>query len=85
MISLAMIGEIQSLAKDDSPDMSAPRDALMKRLEEEARKEWLDEWGRGWRSSHHSPKYSPIRSWMIFISSLLSSPNLRIKRTVGTD
>jgi hypothetical protein len=29
------------LAKDDSPAMSAPRAALMKRLEEVATKDWL--------------------------------------------
>jgi len=31
---------IQTLAKDDSPDMSAPRAALLNRLEEVATKEW---------------------------------------------
>ena len=41
MISLAMMSLMQSLAKDDSPDMSAPRAALLKRLEEVASKEWL--------------------------------------------
>ena len=32
---------MQTLAKDDSPDMSTPRAALLKRLEEVATKEWL--------------------------------------------
>jgi hypothetical protein len=32
---------MQTLAKDNSPDMSAPRAALLKRLEEVAKKEWL--------------------------------------------
>ena len=32
---------MQTLAKDDSADMIAPRAALMKRLEEVATKEWL--------------------------------------------
>ena len=32
---------MQTFAKDDSPDMSAPRAALLKRLEEVATKEWL--------------------------------------------
>jgi len=40
-ISLAMMSLMQTLAKDDSPDMSAPRAALLKRLEEVATKEWL--------------------------------------------
>ena len=40
-ISLAMMSLMQSLAKDGSPDMSAPRAALLKRLEEVATKEWL--------------------------------------------
>lgn len=40
-ISLAMMSLMQTLAKDDSPDMSAPRATLMKRLEEVAAKEWL--------------------------------------------
>jgi hypothetical protein len=41
MISLAMMSRMQTLAKDDRPDMSAPRASLMKRLEEVASKEWL--------------------------------------------
>jgi hypothetical protein len=40
-ISLAMMSLMQTLAKDDSPNMSAPRAALLKRLEEVATKEWL--------------------------------------------
>ena len=40
-ISLAMMSLMQTLAKDDSPDMSTPRAALLKRLEEVATKEWL--------------------------------------------
>jgi hypothetical protein len=32
---------MQTLAKDDSADMSAPRAALLKRLEEVATKDWL--------------------------------------------
>ena len=40
-IPLAMMSLMQVLAKDDNPDMSAPREALMKRLEEVATKEWL--------------------------------------------
>ena len=40
-ISLAMMSLMQALAKDDSADMSAPRAALMKRLDEVATKEWL--------------------------------------------
>ena len=35
-ISLAMMSLMQTLAKDDSPEMSTPRDALLKRLEEVA-------------------------------------------------
>ena len=35
------VHESSWLAKDDSPDMSAPRAALLKRLEEVATKEWL--------------------------------------------
>jgi hypothetical protein len=41
-ISLAMMSLMQSLAKNDSPAMSAPRAALLKRLEEVAAKEWLE-------------------------------------------
>ncbi len=41
-ISPAMMSLMQTLAKDDSPDMSAPRAALPKRLEELAPKEWLE-------------------------------------------
>ena len=41
-ISLAMMSLMQTLAKDDSPDMTAPRAALLKRLEEVATKEWLE-------------------------------------------
>ena len=40
-ISLAITSLMQTLAKDDSPNMSAPRAALLKRLEEVATKEWL--------------------------------------------
>lgn len=40
-ISLAMISLMQTLAEDDSPAMSAPHTALMKRLEEVATREWL--------------------------------------------
>jgi len=40
-ISLAMMSLMQTLAKDASPDMSAPRASLLKRLEEVATKEWL--------------------------------------------
>jgi hypothetical protein len=32
---------MQTLAKDDSPDMSTPRAALLKRLVEVATKDWL--------------------------------------------
>ncbi len=41
VISLAMMSLMQALAKDDSPDMSAPRAALLKRLEDVATKDWL--------------------------------------------
>jgi hypothetical protein len=37
MMSLMM----QTLAKDTSPDISTPRAALLKRLEEVASKEWM--------------------------------------------
>jgi hypothetical protein len=40
-ISLAMMSMMQTLAQDDSPDMSAPRAALLKRLEDVATKDWL--------------------------------------------
>ena len=40
-ISLAMMSLMQTLAKDDGAEMSAPRAALIKRLEEVATKEWL--------------------------------------------
>lgn len=40
-ISLAMMSLMQTLAKDDSPDMNAPRAELLKRLEEVASTEWL--------------------------------------------
>lgn len=40
-ISLAMMSLMQTLANDDSPDISAPRAALLKRLDEVATKEWL--------------------------------------------
>lgn len=40
-ISLAMMSLMQTLVKDDSPGMSAPRAALMNRLEDVATKEWL--------------------------------------------
>ena len=40
-ISLTMMSLMQTLAKNDSPDMSAPRAALLKRLEEVATKDWL--------------------------------------------
>ena len=41
-ISLAMMSLMQTLATDDSADMSVPRAALMQHLEEVATKEWLD-------------------------------------------
>ena len=41
LISLAMMSLMQTLAKDDSPDMSAPRAALIKQLEEVATKDWM--------------------------------------------
>jgi hypothetical protein len=41
MISLAIMSLVQTLAKDNSPDMAAPRAALLKRLEEVAAEEWL--------------------------------------------
>ena len=37
-----MMSLMQTLAKDDSPEMNAPRAALLKRLEEVATKEWLE-------------------------------------------
>ena len=40
-ISLAMMSLMQTLAKDDSPAMSAPRATLLEHLEEVAIKEWL--------------------------------------------
>lgn len=40
-ISQAMMSLMQALAKDDSPDINAPRAALQQRLEEMAMKEWL--------------------------------------------
>jgi hypothetical protein len=40
-ISLAMMSLMHTLAKDDSPAMSAPRAALLKSLEEVATKDWL--------------------------------------------
>ncbi|MCX6847866.1 MAG: hypothetical protein NTY98_03005 [Verrucomicrobia bacterium] len=40
-ISLGMMSLMQTLAKDESAEMSGPRAALMKRLEEVAAKEWL--------------------------------------------
>ena len=40
-ISLAMMSLMQTLAKDDGPDMSAPRAVLLKRLEAVATPEWL--------------------------------------------
>lgn len=40
-ISLAMMSLMQTLAKDDSPDMSPPCAALLKCLEEVATKDWL--------------------------------------------
>jgi hypothetical protein len=36
-----MMSLMQTLAQDDSPDMSAPRAALLKRLEEVATAAWL--------------------------------------------
>jgi len=39
-ISLAMMSLMQMLAEDESAEMSAPRTALLKRLEEVATKEW---------------------------------------------
>ena len=41
-ISLAMMSLMQTLAKDENPDMSVPRAALLKRFEEVATKEWLE-------------------------------------------
>ena len=40
-ISLAMMSLMQTLAKDTSPDMNAPRAALLKRVEEVATAKWL--------------------------------------------
>ncbi len=40
-ISLGMMSLMQALAKDDSAELSGPRAALMKRLDEVAAKEWL--------------------------------------------
>jgi hypothetical protein len=40
-ISLGMMSLMQTFAKDDSPDMSAPRTALLKRLDGVATNEWL--------------------------------------------
>ena len=40
-ISLAMMSLMQTLAKDDDADMTTPRAALMKKLEELATQEWL--------------------------------------------
>ena len=40
-ISLAMMSLMQTLETDKNPDMTAPRAALMKRLDEVATKEWL--------------------------------------------
>jgi hypothetical protein len=40
-ISLAMMSLVQTLANDNSPEMSASRAALLKRLEDVAAKEWL--------------------------------------------
>lgn len=37
----AMLSLVEALTKHDSPDMSAPRAALLKRLEEVATKDWL--------------------------------------------
>lgn len=37
-----MMSLMQTLAKDDSPDMSATRAALLKRLEVLATKDWLE-------------------------------------------
>gem|GEM_PF-685841 len=41
-ISLAMMSLMQTLAKDDSPNMKAPREAVLQRLNELASKEWLE-------------------------------------------
>lgn len=41
-ISLAMMTLMKELQKDSSPEMKAPREALMHRLEEVAGKDWLD-------------------------------------------
>ena len=41
-ISLAMMSLMQALAKDDSPDMKAPREAVRQCLNELASKEWLE-------------------------------------------
>jgi hypothetical protein len=40
-VSLAVKSLMQTLAKDDSSDMSTPRAALLKRLDEVATKDWL--------------------------------------------
>ena len=40
-ISLAMMSLMQTLANDESAEMRGPQEALMKRLEEVATKEWL--------------------------------------------
>ena len=40
-ISLAMMSLMQTLVKDDSAEMSDPRAALLKRLDEVAKPEWL--------------------------------------------
>jgi hypothetical protein len=40
-ISLAMMSLMQTLAKNTSPVMTAPRTALLKRLKEVAAKDWL--------------------------------------------
>ena len=48
-ISLAMMSLMQTLAKDPSPDMTAPRTALLRRLEEVAAKDWLAVLREGWQ------------------------------------
>ena len=40
-VDLAIMSLMQTLANDDSPDMSTPRAALLKRLDEMATKDWM--------------------------------------------
>ena len=57
-VSLAMMSLMQALAKDDSPDMSATRSALLKRLEEVAMKDWLAVMRETWVVTAHLPSAS---------------------------